>query len=95
MCQFAQQTTDYLREKHMEPLRTVVGMLSIPELADLAETFISIESLKERVTAPTEYVSGPIDVAVISKNDGFIWIKRKYYFERDLNPRYFARKGLH
>ena len=37
-----------------------------------------------------ETVAGPIDVAVISKGDGFIWIKRKHYFERELNPQFFA-----
>ena len=37
-----------------------------------------------------ETVAGPIDVAVISKGDGFIWIKRKHYFESGLNQHYFA-----
>ena len=37
-----------------------------------------------------ETVAGPIDVAVISKGDGFIWINRKHYFERELNPQFFA-----
>jgi hypothetical protein len=68
-------------------------MLPVDELAELAETLISIESLKERVTRPTESVSGPIDVAVISKSDGFIWIRRKHYFDPELNPRFFARKA--
>jgi hypothetical protein len=37
-----------------------------------------------------ETVGPPIDVAVISKGDGFIWIKRKSYFEREFNQRFFA-----
>jgi hypothetical protein len=40
-----------------------------------------------------ETVGGPIDVAVISKGDGFVWIKRKHYFERDLNPHFFRNHG--
>jgi hypothetical protein len=35
-------------------------------------------------------VGGPIDVAVISKGDGFVWIKRKHYFKPELNPGFFA-----
>jgi hypothetical protein len=35
-----------------------------------------------------ETVAGPIDVAVISKGDGFIWIKRKHYFSPELNPHF-------
>jgi hypothetical protein len=63
-------------------------------LAELAETLVSIESLKERVTRNTETVSGPIDVAIITKGDGFIWIKRKHYFDPDLNIRFVARKHV-
>ena len=66
-------------------------MLPVNELADLSETLVLIESLKERVTTDEESVSGPIDVAVVSKTDGFIWIKRKHYFKPELNPRYMAK----
>ena len=78
-------------ELHTMPLKRVVGNLPIDELADLAETFINIESLKERVTRPTQSVGGPVDVAVISKGDGFIWVRRKHYFDKALNPRYMAK----
>lgn len=91
---FREAVFDYMFYHHSVPMRRVVGMLPINELADLAETLIYMESLKERVTAPSESISGPIDVAVISKNDGFVWIKRKHYFEANLNPRYFASHGL-
>ena len=33
--------------------------------------------------------AGPVDVAVISKGDGFIWINRKHYFRKELNDHYF------
>lgn len=91
---FSEKTADHLAVAHTRPLRNVIGMLPVNELAELAETLISIESLKERVTRPTESVSGPIDVAVISKSDGFIWIKRKHYFDPKLNPRFFSRSGI-
>ena len=41
-----------------------------------------------------ETVGGPIDVAVISKGDGFIWIKRKHYFNKDLNPQFFKNYDM-
>jgi hypothetical protein len=34
-------------------------------------------------------VAGPIDVAVISKGDGLVWIKRKHYFKPELNYHFF------
>ena len=82
----------YIQKEHTSPLRLVIGMLSPEELGDLAETLVSAESLKERVTRPTESVSGPVDVAVISKGDGFIWIKRKHYFDPSLNLRFVAKR---
>jgi hypothetical protein len=42
-----------------------------------------------------ETVSSPIDVAVISKGEGFVWIKKKQYFDASLNPdvlRNYCRK---
>jgi hypothetical protein len=79
-------------ESHRAPLHRVIASLPVPEMAELAETLVFMESMKERVTTPTESVSGPIDVAVISKGDGFIWIKRKHYFDPKLNPRFFGRQ---
>jgi hypothetical protein len=91
---FADEILEYFDNSHRRPLRRVIGSLPFNELAELAETLVFIESLKERVLTPDESVSGPIDVAVISKGDGFIWIKRKHYFDPKLNPRFFARRGV-
>lgn len=45
------------------------------ELATVAETLVNLTSFKRRVSLDKETVGGPIDVAVISKGDGFIWEK--------------------
>lgn len=78
---------------HLKPLYRVVTGLSVEELAELAETLVLLESLKEKVTHRTQSVGGPIDVAVITKTEGLVWIKRKLYFEPHLNHRYFNRLG--
>ena len=79
-------------DNHLKPLREVVASLPIDDMANLAETLIMLQSLKEKVTSPTESVGGPIDVAVITKHEGLIWIKRKHYFDPAKNPRYFVRQ---
>ncbi len=84
--------TEEVFEKHARPLRQVIGSLPIDEMANLAETLVMLESLKEKVTSPSESVGGPIDVAIITKHEGFVWGKRKLYFEPKLNPRYFLRQ---
>jgi hypothetical protein len=38
-----------------------------------------------------ESVGGPIDVAVISSGDGFVWIRRKQYFSLADNPHFLLR----
>lgn len=76
---------------HLTPLRSVISGLNVEELAELAETLVMLESLKEKVTSRTQGVGGPIDVAVITKSEGLVWIKRKHYFNPELNQRYFLR----
>jgi hypothetical protein len=78
-------------DTHYGALARVVGSLPVTDMAALAKSLIELESLKERVTEPSESVAGPTDVAVISKHDGFVWIERKHYFKPELNPRFSAR----
>lgn len=72
------------------PIIKIVAMLPKDELAAMAESFVNLTSFKRRVSEQAETVGGPIDVAVISRGDGFIWIKRKHYFTPELNPQFFA-----
>lgn len=81
---------DYETKKFVDPIIDIVADLPKDELAARAESLVNLTSFKRRITAEAETVGGPIDVAVISKGDGFIWIKRKHYFQKDLNPYYFA-----
>jgi hypothetical protein len=57
----------------------------------VAETFLSASQIQKRVNPDLETVGGPVDVAVISKGDGFVWIKRKHYFEERINPSFRLR----
>ena len=66
-----------------------VSLLSKEDLAEMAESLIYLTYLKRRFTFSEESVGGPVDVAVITKGDGFIWIKRKHYFNPDLNHQFF------
>jgi hypothetical protein len=80
------------KERYQQQTEDMVLFMAKQELAHLAEALVNITSLKRKFSAGEETVAGPIDVAVISKNDGFVWVKRKHYFPSELNPRYFVRK---
>src|SRR6266436_5779651 len=87
---FANATTRFRHEKHISPITNAVGFLPKDDLAALAESLVNLTSLKKRVTLDTETVGGPIDVVVISKGDGLVWMKRKHYFRPELNPHFFT-----
>ena len=74
------------RNSNVIPVINVVISLPRTELAAMAEFLVNLTSLKRKVSLQAETVGGPVDVAVISKKDGFVWIKKKEYFRSDLNP---------
>ena len=77
--------------RYFSPVRETIAVLPKDELAAMAEAFVNLTKFRRRVTPVAETVSGPIDVAVITKGDGFVWIRRKHYFAPDINPRVMAR----
>lgn len=78
-----------VRTKNIEPMLGAVSSLPKDELGKMAETLVSLTSFKRKFSLGMETVGGPTDVAVISRGDGFIWIKRKHYFDKELNPNFF------
>lgn len=89
--QFYGDLKDHTKEKFTDPVLEAIRHLEKNDLASMAESLVAITALKRRVTLGAETVGGPIDVAVISKGDGFIWIKRKHYFDIELNRSFMQR----
>lgn len=71
------------------PITSVVQSLPKDELAAMAEALVNLTAFRRKISLDRETVGGPIDVAVISKGDGLVWIKRKHYFEPRFNPQFF------
>jgi hypothetical protein len=76
---------------YTKPVLDALANMPKEHLAEAAESLVNLTSFRRRVSMDLETVGGDIDVAVISAGDGFIWIKRKHYFDADLNPAFFAR----
>ncbi len=83
---------NYCQANFVQPVTQVIRHLPKEELGGMAESLVSLTSLKRRVSFEQETVGGPVDVAIISKGEGFIWQKRKHYFEVTLNPSYLNRQ---
>jgi len=75
---------------------TIRTITSLPkeEMASMAEALVELTALKRKIGPTLESVGGPVDVAVISKGDGFIWIKRKHYFGIEHNLEFAERKRI-
>ncbi len=82
----------FRQEEFVQPITHVIRHLPKEELRGMAEVLVSLTSLKRRVSFEQETVGGLVDVAMISKGDGFIWQKRKHYFDETLNPSYLNRQ---
>ena len=94
---FRAELNKYQRKNNIQPIIDMVGVLPKDELAAMAESLVNLTVFKRKVSKSVETVGGPIDVAVISKGDGFIWVKRKHYFKPELNQHflsnYFRQRG--
>ncbi len=90
LAEFANELNSVKREKQIIPTVDTVSILSKEDLAEMAESLIYLTYLKRRISSSEESVGGPIDVAIISKGDGFIWKKRKHYFSEELNKQFMA-----
>ncbi len=77
--------------QNVDSILDTVTHLPIDELAVAATTLVNLTSFMRHVSSDVESVGGPIDVAVISKKDGFVWIKRKHYFDIEYNPLFNTR----
>lgn len=88
---FQTKLGELIDQNHTIPLISTIAILQKEDLAEVAENLIYLTSLIRRITPDQESVGGPIDVALLSKGDGFIWIKRKHYFEETLNRNFFGK----
>lgn len=81
----------FKEREYSRPIKDMITHMPKTEMATLAKSLIDLTSLKRKVTREQESVGGEVDVAVISKAEGFVWVSRKHYFPREFNSRFFAR----
>lgn len=87
--QIVERFADHRLKGHLAPIYEAITNSPKDELAQIAAWLVNLNSQQKRMSMGPETVGGPIDVAVISKGDGFIWIDRKHYFRPELNHHFF------
>jgi hypothetical protein len=72
-----------LQQHLVAPL--VSPAMPFQDAIDLAEFLVDLTIRFSRFAPGPQTVGGPIEVAAISKHEGFKWIRRKHYFSPSLN----------
>ena len=65
--------SDYQMRAFIHPVLSVLEIATRGDLALTARELVSLNAFKKRIMAQRETVGGEIDVAVISREDGFQW----------------------
>lgn len=60
--------------------------MPVQDAIDLAEFLVRLTTMFTRFKPGAPTVGGPIEVAAITRHEGFKWVKRKHYYPADLNP---------
>jgi hypothetical protein len=66
--------------------KLVAPPMPIQDAIDLAEFLVHTAIMFRRFSLGAPIVGGAVEVAAITKHEGFKWIKRKHYYDRELNP---------
>lgn len=90
---YVEDLAKYRKKEYADKTVQVVKSLPKKDMADMARALVDLQSFKRKVSQDLETVGGPIDVAFISRGDGFVWINRKNYFKPELNPHKYLNEN--
>ena len=67
-------------------IQLIQPAMPIQDAIELADFLVHLTSMYVRFSPGASTVGGPIEIAAITKNEGFKWIKRKHYYDPRYNP---------
>jgi hypothetical protein len=73
-----------MQEELVAPI--IIAPMPIKDAIDVAEFLVDTTINFSKFIPGAPSVGGPIDIAAITKHEGFKWIKRKHYYNNDINP---------
>ena len=87
------------KRSRREKFRYVTSQIPLDEMANFARLLVSIEAQIQHYSEDRRHAGGPIDVATITKEDGFLWVDTKQSVDPSKNPRQLEHSkhsaGLH
>ena len=89
---FHDDMKSYIQDTFVNGIVDAVSSFNIEDLVKMAESLISITNLQRHFSSSEESVGGPVDVAVITKSEGFVWVNHKQWFQQEMNPQMIERR---
>lgn len=84
----AQELIRQSKTKHHQQWLKAIKDYSLQQMAALAENLIKATELHRKITFQQENVGGLVDLALITRNDGFQWLNRKSWYEPSRGGQY-------
>jgi hypothetical protein len=75
---------DVLRSRLQAQL--LQAAMPIQDAIDLARFLVELTVKYVRFNTGAPTVGGPVEIAAITKHEGFKWVQRKFYYQEGLNP---------
>ena len=82
--QTSEELLSVLKPQMQAPL--IFPPMPIQDAIDLAEFLVHTAIQFSRFLPGPKVVGGPIEIAAITRHEGYKWIRRKHYYGEDLNP---------
>lgn len=76
---FDEQVEAYSQSEFVSGIVDAVDSFNLEDMASMAESLIEVTNLQRHISSSEETVGGPVDVAVITRTDGFMWVKHKQW----------------
>jgi len=73
----AKEIDEIAEETYTKDILSAISAFGIKDMTEMAESLISITNLQRHFSNAEESVGGPVEVAVISLDKGFRWVKHR------------------
>lgn len=74
---FVGQLAQKIQDSSISGVVDAVESFNVADMAKMAESLISVTNLHRHFSSSEESVGGPVNVAVITKTEGFVWLSHK------------------
>ena len=74
---YEEEIVAFMDENYIQGVVNAVDSFNLEDMANMAESLISITNLQRHFSSSEESVGGPIEVAIITRGSGFKWVKHR------------------